>query len=401
MSNFEQYDEHITMLGGGGAPSAIAPDLLKVLPDHMGLEVVTATCDSGNSTGKLRNVFGGVAVGDLRKNIASVSDVEMRGLLEQRFGSDVTMEKIAKLVTQLEDSIASKHSAEDIDEARAALSLTLKVSEHLQSLSTQEGGGLAGHTFGNLAMYGMNKFYKGDIALVVKRLSEWTKAKAKIIPVTTEMHDIVLHEDGKSPVIGEGAIDAHPIANPQRATLSFAGKTPAVASEAYRSLAGARAIIVGPGSLFTSILPVLMVDGVARAIRESSRPFVFVGNLVPEPMHCLGIAGYIDKIQAEVGRQFDYAIYDKRSFRTSIGVVTPRIGDIEVDTTAQFIGADLASKEKIQKDPNDAIAHLRSEVHHNGRVLGKILLHRVLASEDAQPFLEHAPAEHVPAMATR
>jgi uncharacterized cofD-like protein len=224
--------------------------------------VVTVT-DDGGSSGRLRKELNMLPPGDVRNCIVALSE----------------------------------------DEA-----LLSKLFQH----RFQRGSGLEGHSFGNLFLAALTSI-TGDFAEAVRLSSEILLTRGHIYPATTSNVELeVLMEDG-SRVRGETRITASkgkirelflipPDAEPLPQTLE--------------AIAHADLITIGPGSLFTSLIPNLLVRGIARAITESRAVKVFVCNLMTQANESLGLtaADHIRALTTHAGAQlFDYALINRKT----------------------------------------------------------------------------------------
>jgi uncharacterized cofD-like protein len=224
--------------------------------------VVTVT-DDGGSSGRLRKEFNMLPPGDVRNCIVALSE----------------------------------------DEA-----LLSKLFQH----RFQRGSGLEGHSFGNLFLAALTSI-TGDFAEAVRLSSEILLTRGHIYPATTSNVELEAQMEDGTRVRGETRITASkgkirelflipPDAEPLPQTLE--------------AIANADLITIGPGSLFTSLIPNLLVRGIARAIVESSAVKVFVCNLMTQANESLGLtaADHIRALTTHAGAQlFDYALINQKS----------------------------------------------------------------------------------------
>ena len=223
------------------------------------LSAVVTVTDDGGSSGRLRREFNILPPGDIRNCIVALSEDEalLSRLFQYRFPS---------------------------------------------------GEGLEGHSFGNLFVAALTGL-TGDFAEAVKLSSEVLATHGHIYPATTA--NVILEAlmaDG-SRVQGETRITA---SSGRIADLHMVPADPHPLPQALEAIAHADLITVGPGSLFTSLIPNLLVHGVPRAVAQSRAVKVFVCNLMTEANESLGLSA-ADHIRAiykhSAGhRIFDYAL---------------------------------------------------------------------------------------------
>ena len=225
------------------------------------LSAVVTVTDDGGSSGRLRKEFNMLPPGDVRNCIVALSE----------------------------------------DEA-----LLSKVFQHRFA----KGTGLEGHSFGNLFLAALTSV-TGDFSEAVRASSEILATRGHIYPATTADIELeALMEDG-SRVRGETKITA---SKGRIAELCLVPPGPKPLPQTLEALARADLITIGPGSLFTSLIPNLLVYGIPEAIAESAATKVYVCNLMTQANESLGrtAADHIRALNSHAGRQiFDYALINR------------------------------------------------------------------------------------------
>jgi len=244
----------VVAVGGGNGLAA----LLRGLKVHTSnLTAVVTMADDGGSSGMLRRDMGMPPPGDLRNCLVALADDEsmMSRLFQYRFPQD---------------------------------------------------GGLQGHSFGNLFMAALAEV-TGDFERAVQESTHVLKVRGRVLPSTLE--DVVLHaqlEDGGQ-VSGESTITASDRL-PRRVWLT--PEAPRAMPQALAAVARADLVVLGPGSLYTSVIPNLLVPEVREAIVKTRAWVVYVCNVMTEPgetdgytaadhlaaLHRHGLSGHIDAI---------------------------------------------------------------------------------------------------------
>ncbi len=218
--------------------------------------VVTVT-DDGGSSGRLRKDLGVLPPGDIRNCMIALSEDEqlLARLFQYRFTS----------------------------------------------------GELEGHNFGNLFLTALSSI-TGDFAEAVKLSSGILKARGEIVPSTTSNVQLDAVMDDGSRVRGETSISA------SRRRIVRIKLVPANARplpQTLRAIAEADLITIGPGSLFTSLVPNLLVNGIPEAIAASNGLKAYVGNLMTQANESLGMTAsdHIRVLFQHAQRKvFDYAL---------------------------------------------------------------------------------------------
>ena len=216
--------------GGTGLPSLIGG--LKYNP-WVHVHAVVTMFDSGGSSGQLRDQLGVLPPGDVLKCVLSLAQNEV--------------------------------------EARRIL---------LSRLPGLENGRLRGHTSGNLLLSMMER-YGGDFLAAVDSLRTLLDCSGRVWPVSVEHANVCAQYDDDTTAIGEVAVDEGQSGGKRinRIWLEPAvGIHPSVI-EAVRTF---DAVIIGPGSFYTSLMPILLVEGVAEALRSVKGPLVLVANILTE-----------------------------------------------------------------------------------------------------------------------
>ncbi|MBI2884638.1 MAG: YvcK family protein [Candidatus Omnitrophica bacterium] len=212
---------------GGGTGLSMLLHGLKSYTDN--ITAIVTVADDGGSSGRLREEFGVLPPGDIRNCLVALADTEplMQRLFQYRF---------------------------------------------------THGSALEGHSFGNLFLTAMTQI-TGDFETAVRASSKVLAIRGRVVPSTCDRVRLVAeHEDG-SVTIGESKISASPVPI-RRVYLEPASAKPT--ADAIEAIREADAVILGPGSLYTSIIPNLLVDGVADAVVQSKALKIYVCNVMTQ-----------------------------------------------------------------------------------------------------------------------
>jgi uncharacterized cofD-like protein len=242
----------IVAIGGGTGLST----LLRGLKEYStNLTAIVTVADDGGSSGVLRRELGVLPPGDVRNCIAALADAE-------------------PLVTKL-----FQYRFED-------------------------GEGLAGHSFGNLFIVAMSGV-TGNMEDAIRQTSRVLAVRGQIIPSTMEDVTLCARTDDARTIRGESSIG--PAVNGGGARIRevyLAPENPAAHPEAVRAILEADLIILGPGSLYTSVLPNLLVQGVRRSLIAAPAPKVYVCNVATQHGETDGfsVADHVAAIEDHVGK---------------------------------------------------------------------------------------------------
>ena len=218
----------IVAIGGGTGLSMLLRGLKRYTAN---LTAVVTVADDGGSSGKLRRDLNVIPPGDIRNCIAALADAEplVTRLFQYRFGDDA-------------------------------------------------GDGIAGHSFGNLFIVAMSEV-TGDMEEAIRETSRVLAVRGRILPST--LADITLSArlaDG-STVRGESAL---PEAGSPIERVFIEPERPQAHGEVVAALLDADLIVIGPGSLYTSVLPNLLVPGLGEALLASRAHRVYVSNVATQ-----------------------------------------------------------------------------------------------------------------------
>ena len=250
----------IVAMGGGTGLST----LLRGLKEHTSnLTAVVTVADDGGSSGVLRAELGIPAVGDIRNCIVALADAEplMGRLLQYRFPGEGPATGITTAAGSPADAAP----------------------------------GLGGHAVGNLLLAALVELEQGDFEEAVREMNRVLAVRGRVVPATGAA--ITLHArlgDG-SEVAGQSRISK--LNDIRQVWVSPEGTRPT--EDALRAIAEAEIIVLGPGSLFTSVLPVLLVPGIRDAITRSGALVVFICNVATQPGETSGfdLADHIDALE--------------------------------------------------------------------------------------------------------
>lgn len=195
----------------------------------------------------------------------------------------------------------------DIRSVLAALADAEPLLADMLSYRFNNGKGLAGHSLGNLILAAMTDI-SGDFVSGVRELSRVLAVRGRVLPAANQAIVLKAEMTDGSIVVGESSIPKAR-GSIKRVFIEPAGVEPL--PEAVEAIREADAILMGPGSLYTSIIPNLLVPKLAEAIVNSDAVKIFVCNVMTQPGETddYTVGDHLDAIQAHIGHQlFDYVI---------------------------------------------------------------------------------------------
>ncbi len=199
---------------------------------------------------------------------------------------------LTAVVTVMDDGGSSGRLREEIDvlppgDVRNCLLALAEDESHFSDYFQHRfasPGELAGHSLGNLVLAGLEQA-TGGFDRAIEAMSQFLSIRGRVLPATLARARLSARMEGGAVVEGESAIGA----DGRRIEAIALTPSPAPAyDKTLEAIADADLIILGPGSLFTSLIPNLLVDGVAQAIRESEAEKILVANLMTQPGETAG-----------------------------------------------------------------------------------------------------------------
>ncbi|TAL19175.1 YvcK family protein [Patescibacteria group bacterium] len=321
----------IVTIGGGTGNFTVLSGLKEY--KHQ-LSAIVSMADDGGSTGVLRTELGVLPPGDVRQCLVALSrsSALLRDLFTYRF----------------------------------------------------ESGRFEGANLGNLFLSALQKI-TGDFDTAVQRTGEVLRIRGSVIPVTTENITLVATLSDGFVVRGQAEINNTVLTAAVSLTLD---PMPRANPRALAAIAEADLVVIGPGDLFTSIIPNLLVRGVPAALSSSSARKVYVANLVNKPNHTkdFHVADYALVIEKYLGaRAFDAVIYNTEPPSAELLSRYAREGERPVRSDGEgfegaayrAIGAPLLSEKIVApQNPHDQIE--RTLIRHDSVKLAKVLLEQFL-----------------------
>ncbi|MDP2629157.1 MAG: YvcK family protein [Candidatus Harrisonbacteria bacterium] len=311
----KKADCNIVVIGGGSGNFTILSGLKK---HTQNLTAIVNMVDDGGSSGVLRDELGVLPPGDVRQCLVALTEEQnvVRKLFQYRF----------------------------------------------------EEGGLKGHSFGNLFLTALEK-QSGSFAQAVEMAGKILTIQGRVLPVTLDNVRLALRYNDGEIVRGESVIDKLRFKNGER-PLMYTEPKARINSEARKAILGADLIVLAPGTLHTSTLPSLLIEGVVEAIQESPAQFVYVCNLVSTPGQTEGFssADFVQEIERHTKRNLiDKALYNTKKIPQDILERYAKEGEYLVEHkegSSAALGHDLISQSALEA----------GLIRHDADAVSKILL---------------------------
>lgn len=323
----------VTVIGGGTGAFVVLTGL-KEYPLDLG--VVVTMMDSGGSTGRLRDQLGVLPPGDLRQCLVALS--EAPGLWRQLF------------------------------------------------LYRFKNGDLKGHNFGNIFLSALEKVCS-NYDEVIDTVSYVLKTKGKVIPVTYEKtHLCVRYKNGKI-LKGEGNIEEN-VKEKSAIEIAFLETEVKINPKVIKRIQESEYLIIGPGDLYTSIIPVFLVKGIVKAIKKNNPKIIFIMNLMTKSGQTTNYKAldHINDVYKYLHEYPDIIVINKNSIPQDVKKWYLLHNEKEVidnlensNLGCKVISYDLVNKEPIVATEADNLT--RSILRHDSKKLAKVI-YKIINQED-------------------
>lgn len=323
-------DPKFVVLGGGTGSFTLLSSLKYYVQD---ITALVSMADDGGSTGMLRDQYGVLPPGDIRQCLVALSSSpHLRELFNFRF---------------------------------------------------PDKGSLSGHTFGNLFLSALEMLSK-DFGEAIATASEVLRIQGKVVPISLDDCRLLYHDKSGHEIKGEHEIEKTDISDDAKPELSY--EMPVRLNPvAQKALEGADMVIIAPGSLYTSLIPLLLVEGLPGLLQEINAKIVYVANLVNKPLETKGydVSDYVSEIERFAGKgTVDTVLYNTDQPNKDIlknyaqeGEYLVKIDDQRLKTAPyEAIGGQFLSRKIPELNPNDPLFAERSLIRHDADIVSRALM---------------------------
>lgn len=313
---------------GGGTGSYTVLRGLKQFND-IEISAIVSMADDGGSTGVLRDELGVLPPGDVRQCLLALSEHDdiVRKLMGYRF----------------------------------------------------EDGSLKGHSFGNILLAGLEKT-SGSFVKGVEIASDILKIKGRVIPVTEDKAKLVLTLSNNQQLFGENIINHFDTQSVGVKKISFQ-ESVKINEHVKTAITEADLVVLGPGNLYCSILPNIIVDGFKDAFKNTKAKIVLPINLTNKKGHTMffKVSDYVKEIEQVLDRKVDYILCNNETpskeqidfYKMVEGDGVMVVNDLVDDK--RVISVPVLSHEIIINSPDDTIANTRSFIRHDSKKLAEAI----------------------------
>lgn len=327
---FARTEVKIAVIGGGTGSFT----MLSALKEHSSqIAAIVSMADDGGSTGVLRDELGTLPPGDVRQCLVALSDSpKVRDLFEYRFDT----------------------------------------------------GTFGGHSFGNVLLTALEKI-TGDFSEAVETASEILRIRGTVIPATLDNVRLKMEWEDKSLVLnGERVIDSEFFKyDPRRAKLSLTPE-PVSNEMAIAAIEQADMVVIAPGDLYTSLGPLLVIEGIGDALVRTSAKVIYVANLVSKKGQTdnFTVSDHAAEIERFAGGPvLDYVLYNSETpsddvasrYEEEGGYVTPVDTKVLNSQHYKAVGGSFLGK-MAQANSADTLISKRSLIRHDTKAVARAIL---------------------------
>lgn len=318
----ENNEAKVVVIGGGTGLSTMLRGL-KQYTSH--ITAIVTVGDDGGGSGKLREDLGMLPPGDIRNCILALADTEplMEDLLQYRFTE----------------------------------------------------GSLKGQCFGNLflaAMAGISENFED----AVQKMSSVLAVKGKVLPVTLDDMKLIAELENGEIIEGEFKIPSEVIVrNTRIKKIAIKPIDAKPLEEAIKAINNADVIIMGPGSLYTSIIPNLLVKGIPEAICKSPAKKVYISNVMTQPGETDGF-----KVSNHLKVLMDYGVAENIDYViANNGIIPPDIKEKYAKENAELVVLDYENISNLNVNviEADLIKITKRYVKHNAEKLAELIMKNI------------------------
>lgn len=327
----------VVVIGGGTGTYTVLSGLKKY---PLEITAVVSMADSGGSAKKERDEWGLLPVSDVRKALLALSEGgSQEGLLRE-----------------------------------------------LLNYRFSEGTGVEGTTFGNLFLVALSNIL-GSQEKAIEELGRILKIKGRVLPVTLDQTNLVAEYDEGVTVVGEHEIDEPTHDGRLNIRRVYLLPEPTAYSPAVKAIKAADLIIIGPGDLFTSLLPPLIVNDIPKALKKAKAKKLYILNLMNRYGQTYGFTAsqFLSVLEEYLdGLGFDYVLVNNAPLPEDIlryYALEEKGYPVEDDLRSEpwVVRGDFLSRQVVKPQPGDKLK--RSLLRHDPEKVGKAIM-RVIKDAD-------------------
>lgn len=173
-----------------------------------------------------------------------------------------------------------------------------------------QNGSLSGHPVGNIILAALTKI-TGSFTEAVSRMSDILAIKGRVLPVSNDMARLIARFDDDTLIRGETQIVEYGKKTFRKITELKLTKPITLNTAAKEAIEKADILVLGPGSLYTSIIANLIVEGFSEAVANTMAPKIYIANIMTQPgeTHNYTLRDHVQEIEKYLGMKIDYIVH--------------------------------------------------------------------------------------------
>lgn len=316
----------VVVLGGGTGTATIIAALKNLNVD---ISAIITVADSGGSTGRLRDEFGFLPVGDLRQALAALASDS-----DQSWIRDLLLYRFSK------------------------------------------GSGLEGHNLGNLILTALQDM-TGSTAKAIEIAEKVFRVHGRIYPATTTTIQLVIEYEDGTVEIGEHNLDE--MHGGDRIVNLKTSPRASIYPKAAEAIQTAESIIIGPGDMYGSLLPIIVINGTTQALAATKGKLIYMENLMTHytQTHNMTATDHLNILCQYMKRSVDAVVVNSAKITPQIKASYakqheyPVIDDLPKKASYQIIRAPLIKTKAVRPQKGDTVK--RSYIRHDPQKVAILL----------------------------
>ena len=307
----------IVVIGGGTGVFTALTGLKKYFNN---LTAIVTMADDGGSTGILREEFGVLPPGDIRRALVALS-----------YSNN-------------------------------------KILSELFNYRFQEGSGLSGHSFGNLMITALERI-TGSFNRAIEEASKILSVQGRVLPVTLGKTKLFAELEDDRVIEGESNIDIPKHGGSIKIRKVWLQPQPSINPEAKKIILSADGIVIGPGDLYTSLIPNLLVKGVRQTLQQARGKKIYFVNLMTKFGETEGFkaSDFLKIVEKYLGKNvLDFAVINKT--KPALMRFRPYVAE-----KSEFVEADLNNFEKKPVPITANLLRIGGLIRHDSEKLAKVV----------------------------
>lgn len=303
--------KHKIVVIGGGTGTSVVLSGLKQFKDELDLTAIVVVSDSGGSTGRLRDEFGFLPVGDVRQCLAALAE--------------------GKYQKQIRDLLLYRFS---------------------------RGNGLKGHNLGNLILTALEDQYSSP-GKAIEIAAKIFRTRGRVLPITeNDVQLKIIYQDGTQ-FTGEHHLDDPKFGGKKITKIELIPQSK-IYHKAAKAIKLADLIILGPGDLYASLLANTLVDGFSQVVKNSQAKFLYIVNLMTHftQTHQMTVSDHVQEVEKYFAKTPNFVLINNAHISSKISKHYIKNNEFPVkddlkNESYHIIRADLLAKQLVKQQDYD------------------------------------------------